>query len=71
MTIKELDTGTLRNINEQNIYTEIHRVEGRIDFLHFCKDIPEDIREKELNQANAQMQLLQVKLILFAIKGGK
>ena len=69
MMILEMDKAVMNNVNENNIYDEIHRLEGRIDFLLFCKDIPEHVKERELNHANIQMNMLQAKLLLYGIKG--
>ena len=69
MTIRELDGAVLRNIDEKNIYTEIHRLEGRMDFLTFCKDIPEEIRQKELDNAHMQMTMLNSKLLILGMRG--
>jgi hypothetical protein len=69
MTIRELDSAVLRQVNEDNIYTELNRLEGRIDFLTFCKDIPEDVRERELNNAHVQMNMFNSKLLILGLRG--
>ena len=63
MGTKEIDKRVLSNVNKFNITTEIHRLEGRLDFLLFCDDIPEDIRQREREQGWKQMEILREKLL--------
>ena len=67
--MRDIDNGVLKGLDAKNIYTEIHRLEGRMDFLYFCEGIPEDIKEKELNEAHMQMNMLQAKLLMYVMKG--
>ena len=61
--MNEIDKEILNGITEENIYTEINRLEGRLDFLTYCYDIPGDIREREKMNAMIQMHILRTKLI--------
>jgi len=69
MTTRVVDNSVIKSITKDNVYTEIHRLEGRMDFLLICDDIPKDIRDREITEAERQMQLLQNKLLVFHIKG--
>ena len=67
--MRDIDNGVLKSLDAKNIYTEIHRLEGRMDFLYFCEGMPTDIKEKELEEAHRQMNLLQAKLLVYILKG--
>lgn len=69
MTIRDIDNGVLKNVKAENIYDEIHRLEGRMDFLYFCEGIPAEIKEKELEEAHRQMNMLQAKMLVYIMKG--
>lgn len=69
MTMREIDNGVLKNVDAKNIFTEIHRLEGRMDFLYFCEGIPKEIKEKELEEAHNQMNMLQAKMLMYIMKG--
>ena len=62
MTIKEMDEQVLKHVDSISIMKEIHRLEGRLDFLLFCEDIPEDIRQREREKGWQQMEILRAKL---------
>ena len=69
MSMREVDNMILRDVNAKNIFTEIHRLEGRMDFLFLCNEIPEDVKKKEMEQAQKQMDFLQIKLLTYQMKG--
>ena len=69
MTVREIDKATLESVTAATIYDEIHRLEGRMDFLFFCSDIPEDIKKREFEYADRQMTVLQAKLMTYRMRG--
>ena len=66
MGTKELDRRVLDNLRQTDILKEIHRLEGRLDFLLFCEDIPEDIRQREREQGWKQMEILRANLEFYS-----